>query len=190
MKRIMTPILIVLAVVLAGCGTSQTGQGVPLTDFDKVEISNGFHVDISVGGEYSVVLKVAEDVLGDIEAVKEGDTLKIRIRPFHAIGRGASLKAEVTMPALTGLTLQNGSHVTASGSGGDVTFNISGGSHANLDNFTVENADLTASGGSHVTMNVSGRLDVEVKGGSHVRYHGEPQIGDIDLSSGSTFKKK
>ena len=189
MKRVMILFIIVLATVLAGCGTSQTAQGMPLTDFNKVEISNGFHVDISVGEDYSVVLKVPEDVLDDVEAVKEGDTLKIRPKPLHDTGR-VSLKAEVTMPVLTALTLKNGSHVTVSGSGGDMNFNISGGSHADLGDFTVENADLSATGGSHVTVNVSGRLNVEVKGGSHVRYSGEPQIGDIDLSSGSTFKKK
>ena len=188
MKRIITLILIVLATVLAGCGTSQTGQNVPLTDFDKVEISNGFHVDISVGEEYSVVLKVAEDVLDDVEAVKEGDTLKIRTKPFHDTKR-VTLAAEVTLPTLTELTLQNGSHVTVSGPGSDVTFNISGGSHANMGDFNVENADLTVSGGSHVTVNVGGRLDVEVSGGSHVRYRGDPQIGDVDISGGSTFKE-
>ena len=189
MKRAITLLLIVLAIALAGCGTSHSVQDVPLTDFDKVEISNGFHVDISVGEDYSVVLKVAEDVLDDVEAVKEGDTLKIRPKPLHDTGR-VSLEAEVTMPMLTALTLKNGSHVTVSGSGGDVNFNISGGSHADLGDFTVENADLSATSGSHVTINVSGRLDVEVKGGSHVRYRGDPQIGDIDLSSGSTFKKQ
>jgi len=189
MKRIVTLILVVLAAVSTGCGIRPAGQGLPLTDFDKVEISNGFHVDISVGEDYSVVLKVAEDVLEDVEAVKEGDTLKIRTRPFHSIGR-AALRAEVTMPALTGLTLQNGSHVTVSGSGGDVTIVVTAGSHANLGDFAVENADLTARGGSHVTLNVSGTLDVEVSGGSHVLYRGEPQIGDVSISSGSTLKQK
>lgn len=198
MKRKMTLILIVLAVVLVGCVTR---TGVPLTDFDKVEIRSGFTVDISVGKtipgnfpniftkEYSVVLKVTEDVLEHVEAVKSGDTLIIRAKSGHDT-RGAALRAEVAMPALTGLTLNDGSHVTVSGSGDDVTISVKGGSHANLANFAVENADLTASDGSHVTLNVSGRLDVEVSGGSHVLYSGEPQIGDIDLSGGSTFRKK
>jgi hypothetical protein len=190
MKHIIILVLVVLVGVMTGCGTSQIEQGVPLTGFSKVEISNGFHVDITVGEDYSVVLKVGEDILDEVEAIKEGDTLKIRPKPLHDFGRGVSLEAEVTMPALTSLTLQNGSHVTVRGSGDDVDFNISGGSHANLGDFSVENAVLSAIGGSHVTINVSGKLDVEVKGGSHVRYIGEPQIGDIDISSGSTFSEK
>lgn len=186
MKRIMILFLVVLVGLSVGCGTKQE---VSLTDFDKVEISNGFHVDISVGEEYSVVLNVTADVLDDVEAVRDGDTLKIRTKPLHDIKRGASLNAEVTMPALTELTMQNGSHVTVSGSASDVTISVTGGSHANLGDFAIENADLTASGGSHVTVNVSGRLDVEVSGGSHVLYSGEPQIGNVDISGGSTFKE-
>jgi len=186
MKRKMTLILITLVVVLAGCGTQ---QNVTLTDFDKVEIRDGFHVDISVGEEYSVVLKVTDDVFEHVEAVKEGDTLIIRIKPGHDT-REATLRAEVAMPALTDLMMNSGSWVTVRGSGEDVTISVKGGSHANLANFAVENADFTASSGSHVTLNVSGRLDVEVSGGSHVLYSGDPQIGDIDLSGGSTFKKK
>ena len=190
MLRIMTLILIILALSLAGCGTSQIEQGVSATDFDKVEINNGFHVDIIVGEEYSVTLKAAEDILEDVEAVRDGDTLKIRVKPLHDIGRAASLKAEVTMPSLTALTLNGGSWVTVTGSGNDVTLKFTSGSHADLDNFKIANADLTVSGGSHVSLNVNGKLDVEVSGGSHVTYSGDPQIGDIDLSSGSTFSKK
>ncbi|MFC2068784.1 GIN domain-containing protein [Chloroflexota bacterium] len=182
-------VLIVLVGVLAGCGTGQAGQTVPLTEFDEVEISNGFYVDIVVGGEYSVKLKVADDILEHVEAVKDGSTLKIRPKPLHNIPHGASLNAEVIMPTLTSMTVQNGSHVTVNGSGGNATFNITGGSHADLGDFAVENAELTTTSGSHVTVNVSGRLDVKVSGGSHVRYSGEPQIGDVDFSGGSTFKE-
>ncbi len=56
--------------------------------------------------------------------------------------------------------------------------------------FAVNNADLTASGGSHVTLNVNGRLDAEVKGGSHATYGGQPSLGDIDISEGSSFTGK
>ena len=94
------------------------------------------------------------------------------------------------MPALTDLSVKNGSHVTVSGSGNDVTFDFSGGSHVNLGGFLVENADLTVSGGSHVTINVSGTLDVNISGGSHVSYLGEPRISDVNISGGSTFKEK
>ena len=91
-----------------------------------------------------MVLKVTEDVLEHVEAVKAGDTLIIRIKPGHDI-KDATLEAEVAMPVMTGLTQNDGSWVTVRGSGDDVTISVKGGSHANLANFAVENADFTAS---------------------------------------------
>ncbi len=189
MKRIITLILIVLVAILTGCSSRSPRYEIPVTEFNKIDIRNGFHVDINVGEDYKVVLEVAENAFQDVEAVKEGDTLIIRIKPGHSIQK-TSLEAEVDIPALTGLTLQNGSHVNVAGSGGDVIFNIAGGSHATMASFAVNNADLTASGGSHVTLNVNGRLDAEVKGGSHVTYGGQPSLGDIDISEGSSFTGK
>jgi hypothetical protein len=185
MKRKMTLILIILVTAMASCGPKQE---VPLTNFDEVEIHNGFTVDISVGEEHSVAFKVDEDVLEHVEAVKEGDTLVIRVKFGHDT-EGVSLAAEVTMPTLTALTVDNGSDVTVSGSGGDFTLSVAGGSGANLANFSVENADVTASGGSEVTVNVSGRLDAEVKGGSRIYYRGGPTLGTIKETDGTIRRK-
>ena len=185
MKRKMTLILIVMVAVLAGCATKQEA---PLTDFDKVEILNGFTVNINVGEEYSVVLEVAEDVLEHVEAVNTGDTLIIRAKPGHD-ARGAALKAEVTMPTLRRLTLDNGSHVTVNGSGGDVTIIAKAGSVANLDDFAVENADVTELDGSQVTVNVTGRLVAKITGSSKIYYLGDPSIDPNQEYRGSIRPK-
>jgi hypothetical protein len=160
-----------------------------LTGFDKVEIQDGFHVDIIVGKEYSVTLKVDDDVLKKVEAVKQGDTLVIRAKPFQGIIPG-SLAAEVTMPALTALSLGSASHVNVKGSGDELTLKASAGSHADLSDFKVENAVVTASSGSHVTVNVSGKLDASASSGSHIFYLGDPYIRDSGVSSGSMLQKK
>jgi hypothetical protein len=176
----------ILAVLTAGCAT---GENVSLTDFDKVEIQDGFHVDIIVGEEYSVTLKVDDDVLKKVEAVRQGDTLVIRAKLSQGIIPG-SLEAEVTMPALTALSLGSGSHVSAKGSGDNLTLRASAGSHADLSGFRVENADVTASSGSHVTVNVSGKLDASASSGSHISYLGDPYIRASGVSSGSMIQKK
>jgi hypothetical protein len=59
-----------------------------------------------------------------------------------------------------------------------------------LGSFTAGDGTVKITGGSEATINFTGALDVEVGGGSRVVYDGEPQIRDIDLSGGSTFKKK
>ena len=176
----------ILAVLTAGCAT---GKGVSLTDFDRVKIQDGFHVDITVGKEYSVILKVDDDVLEKVEAVKQGDTLIFRAKPFQGIIPG-SLVAEVTMPALTALPLGSASHVNVNGSGDDLTLKASAGSHADLSDFKVENAVVTASSGSHVTVNVSGKLDASASSGSHIFYLGDPYIRASGVPSGSMIQKK
>jgi hypothetical protein len=178
--------LAILAVLTAGCAT---GEKASLAGFDKVEIQDGFHVDIIVGKEYSVTLKVDDDVLKKVEAVKQGDTLIFRVKPFQGIVPG-SLAAEVTMPALTALSLGSGSHVNVKGSGDDLTLRASAGSHADLSGFGVENADVTARSASHVTVNVSGKLDASASGGSHIHYHGNPYIRSSNVPSGSVVQKK
>ena len=187
MKGTIVFTLAILAVLTAGCAT--TGKEVPLTDFDKVEIQDGFQVDIIVGEEYSVTLMVDDDVLEKVEAVKQGDTLMFRVKPFQGIIPG-SLVAEVTMPALTALSLGSGSHVNVNGSGDELTLKASAGSHADLSDFKAENAVVTASSGSHVTVNVSGKLDASASSGSHIFYLGDPYIRASGVSSGSMIQKK
>ena len=185
MKGTIVLTFVILAVLTAGCAT---GEKASLADFDKVEIQDGFHVDIIVGKEYSVTLKVDDDVLKKVEAVKQGDTLIFRAKPFQGIIPG-SLAAKVTMPALTALSLGSASHVNVKGSGDDLTLRASAGSHADLSGFRVENAVVTASSGSHVTVKVSGKLDASASGGSHITYLGDPYIRDGGESSGSIVQK-
>jgi hypothetical protein len=186
MKGKIVLTIVILAVLTAGCAT---GKEVPLTNFDKVKIQDGFHVDITVGEEYCVTLKVDDDVLERVETVKQGDTLVIRAKPLQGIIPG-SPAAKVTMPALTALSLGSASHVSVKGLGDELTLKASAGSHADLSDFKVENAVVTASSGSHVTVNVSGKLDASASGGSHIHYLGDPYIRSSNVPSGSIVQKK
>ena len=186
MKATIVLTFVILAVLTAGCAT--TGKEASFTDFEKVEIQDGFHVDITVGEEYSVTLNVDDDVLEKIEVVKQGDTLFFRVKPFQDIVPN-SLVAEVTMSALTTLSLGSGSHVSVKGSGDDLTLKATAGSHADLSDFKVENADVTARSGSHVTVNVSDKLEVSASSGSHIFYLGDPYLRTSNVSSGSIIQK-
>ncbi len=53
-----------------------------------------------------------------------------------------------------------------------------------------EDADIELSGGSHGTINVNGRLNADVSGGSQLTYIGDPTLGDIEKTSGSTVSRK
>lgn len=68
----------------------------------------------------------------------------------------------------------------------DLTISGSGGSHLGLSEFTVHNATVNLSGGSHATVNLDGILDGDVSGGSHLKYVGNPTTVDVHTSGGST----
>jgi len=219
MKRILTLVLFVLfGLVASGCGglVSLTGSGnvvtqeKDITGFDRLEVSEGFQVDVSQGDSFSVVIRVDEDLLDDLQVVKEGSTLKIGLKPGGSYNlKNVTLEADVTMPELTGadlvsgshltgdveignvaFNLSGGSHVTLSGSAGNLMIDAGGGSHANLADLVVVDANVEARGGSHATVNPSGRLDAVAKGGSHVTYLGSPTLGTIDTDGSSTFKQE
>jgi hypothetical protein len=75
-----------------------------------------------------------------------------------------------------------------SGSGTGLTLNVSGASTADLSGFAVDDANVEASGASSATVNVSGRLDAEASGASHVEYIGNPTLGRIEATGASTIE--
>jgi hypothetical protein len=65
-----------------------------------------------------------------------------------------------------------------------------GASNLDLSNFPVNNANVNLSGGSSATIKLDGRLDADVSGASHLYYIGEPTMGNIVTSGGSTVSKQ
>ena len=88
------------------------------------------------------------------------------------------------------IDLSSSSEMTLVGSGGDMTVDVSSSSELDLSEFPVVNARVDASSSSMATVNVSGRLDADASGGSNVYYLGDPTMGEIDTSGGSSVEPK
>jgi hypothetical protein len=86
--------------------------------------------------------------------------------------------------------ISGASTVQLEGSANDMVAGVSGASRFNLDDFTVNNADVDFSGASSGTINLNGRLDANLSGASRLWYIGEPTMGDINTSGASTISKK
>jgi len=71
-----------------------------------------------------------------------------------------------------------------------MTADVSGASRFNLGGFMVNNADVTFSGASNGTVNLSGKLDANLSGASKLSYIGEPTMGNVNTSGASTLSKK
>ena len=86
--------------------------------------------------------------------------------------------------------LSGASSVQLEGSAKDIKVKASGASRAELSGFTVNNADVNFSGASNGMVNLDGRLDADLSGASKLGYIGEPTMGNINTSGGSTLSKK
>ena len=76
------------------------------------------------------------------------------------------------------------------GSANDIVIDASGASRAELAAFPVNNADVKLSGASRGTVNMDGRLDVDLSGASKLDYLGNPTLGTFNVSGASTLTQK
>jgi hypothetical protein len=90
----------------------------------------------------------------------------------------------------TSFDLSGSSHVTLGGSGGNITIDASGASRVNMNDFTVRDASIELSGSSDADIVINGRLDVALSGASTLRYGGNPTLGNLDITGGSSLKRR
>ena len=88
------------------------------------------------------------------------------------------------------LDISGASSIQLEGAASDIDIEASGASHLKLSGLTVNDANITLSGASDCTLNLNGRLDIELSGASELEYIGEPTLGEMDITGASTLKKK
>jgi len=106
---------------------------------------------------------------------------------YVEVSGASSLRGDIEAGGLR-FDFSGASEVKLSGSGEDLVMDVSGASSADLAGFPVADADIEVSGASSATVNVSGQLDLEVSGTSRVRYRGNPTLGSVDASGGSSIE--
>jgi hypothetical protein len=182
-------------------------QQMDLTGFTAVDAGYGFDVIIKQGSNYSVKITTNENMMQYMDVKVVGQTLDIKVNGIHWT---STLKAEITMPDVTAVSLSGGSKADVSGfnlthsfrvdlSGGsritmtgqatDLSVQASGGSNLMLGDLQVHNVNVDLSGGSQGTVNLDGTLDANLSGGSHLSYRGSPTLGNINTSGGASINK-
>jgi hypothetical protein len=102
---------------------------------------------------------------------------------------GSRLEGDIVCGDI-GFGLSGGSIVYLSGSGNNLMARSSGGSKLIMDDFPINDADINISGGGSANLDISGRIDSDLSGGSLIEYTGEPEMGNINLSGGSAIQKR
>lgn len=119
----------------------------------------------------------------DMDGISAGET-DIELSGASHVTGGITVSGDVRF------SLSGASTAGLEGGADDLAADVSGASGLDLSDFPVHNADVELSGASRATVNLDGRLDADVSGASHLLYVGEPTLGDIQTSGGSTIGKR
>jgi hypothetical protein len=155
--------------VLIGSGNLETEE-YAFTNFTEVEIGSAFEFEIKQSSSYSINVTADDNVLDYVRVYKDGQTLKIRLGGIPSL-RLVTLRASVTMPQLSGLT-------------------VSGASRGTVSDFSsTEDLDITVSGASRVTGDITaGNVEFGISGASTIQLEGSANDMVADVSGASLFK--
>jgi hypothetical protein len=149
------------AIVIDKSGVLVTEE-YPFTDFSQLEIGM-FDVEVRQGEGYSVVLEVDKNLLDHVQVTQEGERLRIGLDPSESYRmEDIHMRAEITMPTLTGLTmgLVDDGKITGFKSEDDLVIDLSKSSLRG----EVHTGDLEVTAEVDCTVNLSGSgADVIVK---------------------------
>ncbi len=159
----------IFLLVLTGCGIggcgivigSNTikGSGVAATTnyalagFSAVQAESAFHVNIQQGSVYAVKVTIDDNLLDYLDVRLSGDQLHIGLKPASL--NCSQLKADVTMPEVTGLEGHGASHIQMTGFDSDKALKVS------LRDASNAKGDINCSSGE---FSVSGASRLELQG--------------------------
>jgi hypothetical protein len=127
----------------------------------------------------------------EISGTSSAEIVNMSAGDFEAEISGASkLGGSATVNGDARFIVSGASTATLAGHANDLVIDASGASTAELSEFTVHNARVDLSGASRATINLDGRLDADLSGASALLYIGEPTMGEISVTGGSTLSKK
>jgi hypothetical protein len=214
-----TPIVLALAVLTTSCFVireTRYGSGIAgsevrqLSAFDEISVAGSADIEVFVGqGAPSVTLTIDDNLLQHVVTEVDGDTLEIYLDKDFRYDHDVRLKAEITTPELSAVSLAGAGdvdvrgvraeHFAASIAGsGDMTIvgdtdslevSIAGSGAVDTLALRSRRAEVSIAGSGDVLVHASEDLDVSVAGSGDVGYHGHPQVSRSILGSGSVYRK-
>ena len=161
-----------------GRSTPRVNITMPVLNYLELSgASSGTVTGFKSGENFSTEISGASDLDVDMETGY-----------FTAKISGASnIKGRLTA-AGSDIEMSGASDINLTGSGGDIKIDGSGASSAALMYYKVDNASVDFSGASSGSLDIGGKLDVKLSGASHLKYTGNPTMGEIDISDASDLE--
>ena len=182
-------------------------QTFDLKDFTRVSAAAGTTVNVTVGGDYSVVAESTAKGLEKLRVEIKGDELQIgRRHNTMSWGRSDRVVVSVSLPALAGLDVSSGAELKATdvdasafsidaSSGGSMevsgrcetlSVDVSSGGEIEARKLECRNATADASSGGNAEIYASESITGDASSGGNVDVYGKPKNVSKDTSSGGS----
>ncbi len=176
----LVALLLAAAMVVPACaGGSTVTKKLDYANFTRIEAEDTFNVEVTQGSAFSVSVTVSKDLVDYLAVSQEGDMVRIKLDPHHPFTdftlKKFTVRARVTMPAVSAVTLSGASSGSLSGfkSANKFALVLSGASSTKLDKFETGTARFDISGASKVTGNIKAtQVEFVVSGASQVELWG------------------
>ena len=156
---------------------------ITMPDLQELEFSGATHGTVEgFSSLHNLVLDISGASSLDMVDVSAGD-IEINLSGASTVTGGITASGDAQ------LDISGASTIELEGAANDLLTIVSGASRLELSDFPVHNANVNLSGASQATINLDGILDADLSGASHLYYIGEPTLGDIETSGGSTISK-
>ncbi len=192
--RYMLVLFILLLFGLLGCDSVIDNESIegsgnlitieePYSDFAIIEAGSAFDVNISKGTEFSVTIRLDDNLKKYLDLSQEGKSLKIFLQEGKDY-EDVTLEAEITLPDIEGVNFSGATSSLISGFELDhgISIVLSGASKLST-TLTVTNININISGASNLIINgESTSINSVISGASNLTF-----INTINITENSTF---
>lgn len=214
MKKFLIPVLILMGLIsltVTACGIGYIVGSGPVVDqtydftsFKNIEISNAFNFEITHSEGYGLTISAHQNLFSHLDIKMEGSTLIVRMKPGSYTN--SEIKAAVSLPELSSLSVSGASRGSARGftSGNTLNITLSGSSQLDLDveagktivdisgasrltgALVTGNVNLKISGSSKLSGSLTAQdVGFSISGASQCEISGSAGSGDIGISGAS-----
>ena len=179
-----------------------------IRDFSGVDVSGVFQVEITAQKDFGVEIEADDNLLSLIKTEVRGGVLRIEAKERLSSEHGLKIRisapdidsidasgvAKVTLAGVKNNELRidtsGASKVNIDGETANLTIEVSGASSINAENLKAENANVDASGASHVSVFATAELKSDASGASKIVYSGGPKNVEKRSSGASSVREK
>ena len=193
MKTIKNTLSVLLLVCISATLFAQTTRTFDLKNFNKLDLSSAFKIDVKQGSFYSIIAEGDKDDLDDLVARVSSTELQIKFKDSNWgwKNRRHRVNISIVMPNLKGIDFTGASTSTVKGFGnqGNVEVKLSGASTSEIE-ISADDIKMDISGASKSTFHGKAtNISVDLSGASHTELGDFPvQSADIEASGASFIR--